>query len=95
VLWVAHLGDEDKEHEMPCVSEDGVRDADEGGDEVRLHRYAEVARSGGVEACAYHSNNAGNDDGKNGGDGEPGEAVEGAREGAKEGGDCEDAGVEH
>ena len=32
VLGVAHLRDQDEEHEVPGIGEDGVRDADEGGD---------------------------------------------------------------
>ena len=92
---MAHLGDESEEHEVPRIGEDGVSDADEGGDEVCGDGYAEGARGGRVEACAYHADEAGDDYGEDGGDGEPGEAVKSAGERAEEGGDCEDAGVEH
>ena len=95
MLGVAHFGYEDEEHEVPRVGEDGISDADESGDEICGHGYAEGTRGGGVEACADHADEAGDDDGEDGGDGEPGEAVKSAREGAEEGGDCENARVEH
>ena len=64
---------------MSGVGEDGVGDADEGGDEVRACGDGGAASGGWVEACADHTDYAGDDDGDDAGDGEPGEAVESAR----------------
>lgn len=95
LLRVPHLGDQDEEHEVPRVGEHGVRHADEGAHEVCGCRDGRAASWRRVQACAHHADYPGHDDADDGGDGEPGEAVEGAREGADEGGDREDAGVEH
>ena len=79
VLRVAHFRDQDEEHEVARVGEDGVCDADEGGDEVGACRDGGAASGSWVETCADHADYACDDDGDDAGDGEPGEAVESAR----------------
>ena len=79
MLRVAHFRDQDEEHEVPGVGEDGVRDADEGGDEVCACGDGGISSRGWVEACTHHADYAGDDDGDDAGDGEPGETVESAR----------------
>ena len=66
-----HLRDEDEEHEVARVSKHWVRDRDERGHEIRLHRYAEIG-DGEADACADHADDAGYEDAEYGEDTEPG-----------------------
>lgn len=71
VLGMLHLRDEDEEHEVARVRKNGVRDGDERGHEIRLHRYLEIG-DGESDACADHADEAGYEDAEDGEDAEPG-----------------------
>lgn len=81
-------------NEVTRIRKHGICDADEGRHEISLHRYTEISNRE-ADACANHADDAGDDDADDAGDAEPGQTIKGAREGADECGDGEDAGVEH
>lgn len=94
MLRMLHFRNKTEEEKVTCIRKHGIRDADERRHEVRLCSYTEIG-DGEIDACANHANDAGYDDADDAGDTEPGQAVERTRERADEGGDGEDAGVEH
>ena len=79
---------------MACICEDRVSYTDKGRDETRINSHRDV-RNGKAHARTNHADDTGDEDAENTGDGEPGEAVEGARKRADEGWDGEDARIEH
>lgn len=62
VSRIAHFGDEDEEHEMARVCEDGIGDGDEGVDERGLEEYAGGAALEGVDSGSDHADDAGDED---------------------------------
>ena len=94
VLRAGHFGDQYEKHEVARVGEDGVGDADEGGYKVARQRDGDdavrhrVRGPGGPAAPPRYQDAAG------AARGQPCQAVQGAGQREKEGGDGEDARVE-
>lgn len=79
---------------MARISENWISNRDEGCNETRVYSHRDVG-NGEAHARTNHADDTGDENAEDAGDGEPGEAVEGAREREDEGWDCEDACIEH
>ena len=79
---------------MARISKNRICYADERSHKARVYSHRDV-RNGEAHARTNHADDTGDEDAEDAGDGEPGEAVEGARESADEGWDGEDARIEH
>ena len=66
-----HLGHQNKEHEMPSIAENGIRDGNERRVEACRHGHIDLSASYGIRASTCHANDACNHDRDDGGDAEP------------------------
>ena len=79
---------------MARICENWISYTDEGGHETRINSHRDV-RNGEAHARTNHADDTSDENAEDAGDGEPGEAVECARERADEGWDGEDARIKH